>query len=83
MDEPARCPVCGRGTLVDVAFDLNADGEVEQRADSREVDSYTCGHEVPGPSLASADPDRLSVERRSSEETVDPSPAEVPPSEDV
>ena len=81
MDEPARCPICGVGTLRDVAFDLAPDGEIAQQAESREVDTYTCGHEVPGSSLETATPDELSVERRGSEETVDPSPAEVPPSD--
>jgi hypothetical protein len=31
---------------------------------------------VPGPSLATADEERLDVERRSSDETVDPGPSQ-------
>lgn len=81
MDEPTRCPICGEGTLQDVAFDLAPDGAIAQRSDSREVDTYTCGHEVPGARLEGADSEELSVERRSSEDTVDPSPAEAPPSD--
>ena len=81
MDESARCPICGVGTLRDVAFDLAPDGEIAQQTQSREVDTYTCGHEVSGSRLETADADELSVERRGSEETVDPSPAEVPPSD--
>lgn len=73
------CPYCGLGTLVDLAFDERAGtaGEPRQQsADSRQVLTYSCGHREVGGSLASADPDRLDVERRNSEETVDPSPTE-------
>jgi hypothetical protein len=73
-----RCPVCGLGTLVDVAFDLDAEAEdaPSQTANSRQLITYSCGHKVPGPSLSSADPERLEVEQRDSEETVDPAPGE-------
>jgi hypothetical protein len=69
-----RCPICGRGTLRDVSFDEGERqrGRRAQDAGSRQVESYTCGHEVIGPTLASADADALDVERRVSEETVDP-----------
>jgi hypothetical protein len=63
---PALCPVCGKGELVDLAFDGTS--ELRQTADSREVDVYSCGHEVPGPSLATADANLLEVERRPSDE---------------
>jgi hypothetical protein len=69
-----RCPICGRGTLKDVSFDegVRQRGRPAQDAGSRQVESFTCGHEVIGPTLASADADALDVERRESEETVDP-----------
>ncbi|MEZ0235609.1 MAG: hypothetical protein ACAH81_11770 [Actinomycetota bacterium] len=71
---PARCPVCGQGTVADIAYDADPPRrEPAQRSDSRELLTYSCGHEVVGDSpLSAADEDRLDVERRSSEETVDP-----------
>ena len=77
MNEQAdrtTCPVCGRGRLVDVAFDggtgeRGPDEEPKQRSDSSEVDVYSCGHEVPGPSLERADRS-LGVETRTSDEPV-------------
>jgi hypothetical protein len=39
---------------------------------------FSCGHEVKGGPLAAADPDRMTVERRESEETtvpVEPQPS--------
>jgi hypothetical protein len=73
-DDGERCPVCGRGTLVDISFDLGGDKPGRQSASSREVKVYSCGHEVPGPSLdlrerGGAD---LDVERRTTDETVPP-----------
>jgi hypothetical protein len=44
-------------------------GEQMQRPESRIVETYTCGHEAPEATLATADADRLEVERRSSEDT--------------
>jgi hypothetical protein len=75
-DGTTRCPVCGRGVLADLAFDAtDGDGpDLRQSADSREVLTYSCGHEVAGPSVRTADADRLDVERRSSEETAEPAP---------
>jgi len=65
--------VCGEGSLQEIAFDEGAPRRpLEQQADSREVQTFTCGHTVRGPSLAEADADRLDVERRRSDETVDP-----------
>jgi hypothetical protein len=65
-----RCPVCGRGTLSDLAFDETGNERApKQTADSREVVTYSCGHEVVGSSLAGADQERLDVERRTSDET--------------
>ena len=74
-----RCPICGRGELVDVAFDAGTgdEGSVpKQRADSSEVDVYRCGHEVVRSSLARAD-DTLDVERRTSDETARPAPGDA------
>lgn len=69
-----RCPTCGEGTLVDVSFDLdaNADADGAQDADSRQIETYSCGHTVVGPRLSSADQEALTVERRTSDETVTP-----------
>jgi hypothetical protein len=75
MTEPsAACPVCGKGTLIDIAFDEPAtDGPaLTQQADSHQMLTFDCGHEVPGPDLNSADAQRLSVERRRSQETTEP-----------
>jgi hypothetical protein len=72
---PDRCPICGEGGFVDIAYDVDpASREPTQRADSREMVTYSCGHAVAGPSLASADQRRLDVERRSAEDTVPPLP---------
>ena len=68
-----RCPVCGDGTLADI--DFGGDENV-QNTESRQVDTYTCGHEVPRAPLEVADPDRLDVEQRTSAETASPSPVE-------
>jgi hypothetical protein len=68
-----RCPVCGKGTLADIDFDGD---DQFQDPESRQVDTYTCGHEVPRAPLEVADPDRLDVEERTSEETAAPSPEE-------
>jgi hypothetical protein len=59
------CPICGKGTLRQTDFG-------DQQADSREMQTFTCGHEVEGARLDTADADRLTVERRTSEETVTP-----------
>jgi hypothetical protein len=63
--ESTTCPICGEGTLITIDFG-------EQQPDSREVQTFTCGHEVEGAKLHTADADRLNVERRTSEETVTP-----------
>ena len=61
--------------MVDVSFDLDqedpeADGT--QDAESRQVETYTCGHTVVGPRLSSADQEAMTVERRTSQETTMP-----------
>jgi hypothetical protein len=82
-----RCPRCGRGELVDISFDEGTPSEVEgvgegpqdapaQLARTRQIETYSCGHEVIGPSLAGADETELDVERRTSDETTDPTPSE-------
>jgi hypothetical protein len=68
-----RCPVCGIGELMDLSFDAaSGGGRPAQGADSRQLEVFTCGHEVTGPSLATADEEALDVERRSSQDTVEP-----------
>ena len=62
---------------MDVSFDLDtadpaADGM--QEADSRQIETYSCGHTVVGPRLSSADPEAMTVERRTSDETTMPDP---------
>jgi hypothetical protein len=63
--------------LVDVSFDLDpadpiADGI--QEAESRQIETYSCGHTVVGPRLSSADQEAMTVERRTSDETTMPAP---------
>jgi len=72
-----RCPICGRGVLADIVYDEppGRSAPLEQQPDSRQVDHYTCGHEVRGAELASADR-ALDVEQRHSEETATPLPDE-------
>ena len=67
MSDPdsAVCPVCGEGTLIQIEFG-------EQQPASHEVDTDTCGHEVRGARLETADADVLEVERRTSDDTVMP-----------
>lgn len=65
------CPICGKGTLRATDFGT-------QQPSSREVLTFTCGHEVEGATLQSADADRLDVERRTSEETVTPVESDTP-----
>lgn len=67
--ESTTCPMCGQGTLRTVEFG-------EQQPESRQVQTFTCGHEVEGARLQTADADRLDVERRVSEDTVIPVDAE-------
>jgi hypothetical protein len=68
-----RCPVCGVGVLADIAYDEDpTTREPIQRAESREMVAFTCGHEVASMSLAEARRDDPNVERRTAEETVPP-----------
>jgi hypothetical protein len=70
--EDVRCPICGLGTLRDITY---GEGTPRQEADSRELQQFTCGHEVVGAALSTADTTKLDVEQRHSDETVDPSPS--------
>jgi hypothetical protein len=75
--EPKRCPECGRGDLVEITFregSTQAEGEPIQEADTRQVETYSCGHEVIGPPLdrTAAGSDALEVERRGSSDTIEP-----------
>ena len=81
--ESKKCPVCGIGDLVDVAFrepatavdpGAGAGEEAIQTGDTHQVESFSCGHEVSGPRLdrTAAGSEDLDVEHRTSEETVDP-----------
>jgi len=67
--ESVTCPICGKGTLVTIDFG-------EQQPASREVQTFTCGHEVEGARLQTADAEKLDVERRTSEETAQPTDPE-------
>jgi hypothetical protein len=71
VGDARRCPVCGEGTLADIDF---GGDELFQDPESRQVDVFTCGHEVGRAPLEVADADRLDVERRDSEETAAPTP---------
>ncbi|MEO8424410.1 MAG: hypothetical protein ABI595_10960 [Actinomycetota bacterium] len=78
--ESGRCPTCGEGTLVDVSFDLHPadpDADGTQEAESRQIETYSCGHTVIGPRLSSADQEAMTVERRTSDETTMPA-ADLP-----
>jgi hypothetical protein len=50
----------------------DAGPDEQQGSDSREVRTFTCGHEVIGERLDSADARGLDAERRESQDTVDP-----------
>ena len=78
-ERPTTCPVCGMGTLADIAFDALAptDREPEQQPESRQLDTYTCGHKVVGAPLEAAD-EQLDVERRGSDEVAEPLPGSGP-----
>jgi hypothetical protein len=78
-DEAKRCPVCGQGTLVEITYREDSPmepeaGEPIQTGESRQVESYSCGHEVRGPRLdeSAAGTDELQVERRQTDETAEP-----------
>jgi len=77
MEERAdqqRCPVCGQGVFTDVVYEEPQPGTYEPRqsADSYEVLVFSCGHRVTGARLDEAEPDRMAVEERRSDETAEP-----------
>ncbi|HEY7660916.1 MAG TPA: hypothetical protein VIC58_10000 [Actinomycetota bacterium] len=80
-DPHLRCPVCGTGVLGDIAYDEQPSTErLKQDASSREVLTFSCGHEVEAGGLAEAARTDPNVERRQTDETVDPvEPAPDPP----
>jgi hypothetical protein len=84
-DEQQRCPVCGKGVFVDVVYEDPEPDETKPKltGDSYEVLLFSCGHEVRGTSLATADAERLTVEARDSEGATDPidEPVGVPGNE--
>ena len=73
MASEKRCPECGEGSLVDIAFTAGTHDE-QQSADSKQVETYSCGHEIIGPALDGEHEagGRFDAERRSSEDTVTP-----------
>jgi hypothetical protein len=76
VDRSKRCPVCGRGVLVDIGYREGSDlaaGEEIQEADTHQIETYSCGHESRGPGLdQTAATEALEAERRTSEETTEP-----------
>lgn len=73
-DEQQGCPRCGKGVFVDVVYEDPEPDETKPKltGDSYEVLLFSCGHEVRGTSLATADAERLTVEARDSEGATDP-----------
>lgn len=63
--DSTTCPICGEGTLRTIDFG-------DQQPESRQVQTFTCGHEVEGARLKTADADQLDVERRTSEDVATP-----------
>jgi hypothetical protein len=77
MASDKRCPTCGEGVLVDIAFTAGSSDD-KQSADSRQIETFSCGHEAIGPALDRVQEagERFDAERRTSEETVAPPDAE-------
>jgi hypothetical protein len=74
-----KCPVCGQGDLVDITYrdDPEVTPETDepiQTAETRQVETYSCGHEVSGPRLdeTAAGAEALDAEHRESDETTEP-----------
>jgi hypothetical protein len=66
-----RCPICGQGVLQE----LGPEADAVQGPETRQRQTYSCGHDVAEPPLeATARDRRLEVERRSTEDTVEPPP---------
>jgi len=71
MGEDRRCPICGKGVLKHLGSEMSSE---MQRPEAPILETYTCGHTVTEGALASADAERLEVERRTGEDVVDPPP---------
>ena len=72
-----RGPVCGEGVLGDIAYDeQDRLGSLKQAPESREVLTFSCGHEVEAGLLGEAARDDQNVERRQSEESA-PKPVDA------
>ena len=69
VSEERHCPVCGVGVLQHLGTEQ---GDDIQRAETPILETYSCGHEVREGTLATADAEVLEVERRGSEDTVEP-----------
>lgn len=75
--ESTKCPICGQGILLDITYREGSPEEAAediQTSDTRQVETYSCGHESIGPRLdrSASGSDALEVERRETDETVDP-----------
>ena len=69
-----RCPVCGRGELVDILYTGGSSREApNQGSDTRQIETYSCGHERIGAPLdeAASPESDLEVEHRTVVERVD------------
>jgi len=73
MTTDKRCPICGKGVLKHLGPEM---GESDQQPETSILETYSCGHTVTEGSLATADAERLEVERRSSEDVSGPPPTE-------
>jgi hypothetical protein len=69
-----RCPICGEGVLAAIAFGgRRPEARVpKQGPESRELLTFSCGHEVEGGKLAEAARDDQNVERRTADDSVTP-----------
>ena len=76
MDPARRIVVLLIGIAVFVTGSRRSSTTVEnvgdQLPDSRQVQTFTCGHELTGERLRTANADGLDVDRRKSERTVTP-----------
>jgi hypothetical protein len=77
-----RCPVCGEGVLTDIAYDEHHPllPLPKQAPESRELLTFSCGHEAEDRLLGQAERDDPNVERRETSETVMPIGQEGAPS---
>jgi len=71
VGEEKRCPICGKGVLKHLGPETSSE---MQRPEASILETYSCRHTVTEGSLASADAERLEVERRSGEDVTDTPP---------